>query len=686
MTPAHTRLHPATRRWIITAFCCLAALATSALPSDAAGPPCRAWTGAGADNKWTTAANWDTGAPNAGDCLLFPQSASTLTNLNDYPDGTAFHEMNFTGGGYTINGNRVSLTAGLTNSIPEAAVTTINLRLGGAGGVTNTSGWLELVADNLQFGETLVQAGGLRAGNSGAFGQNSAPVTLTGGIISLSSSVHIPNQLSIGGPANPELFGGDGASWDNAIQTLAGHATFSSEAGAAFTIAHSISGPATIHKEGGGTVVFSVNNSFTGKVHVADGILEVAHSESLGSHLQGTLVEDGGTLRVAKSFALEPIELRGHGDEASAGALTHTLGIALLGNVTIGADTTIDADGNILRFTNGLAQTGAGHTVTKTGNGTLEIEGTSTFNGAVDIQEGTLSVRSVFPGSIEVNGGVLSGIGTCGSVTVHTGILAPGESGVGKLTIDGDLHVDQTGQVEFTVDGVDSKTTLRVLGKVETGGTPPLGVTGTGNVPVGTSVVLIQNDGPNAISGSFSTGHEQLAVAGSHVFEASYFGGTGNDLTITRIELTKPDLTAAVSPVPEVLPAGAQVSITYLARNEGPGTAYEVGLVISGGAQLKFVSVTAAPGWQCAPPAVGVAGPILCSRNKMAPGIDHVFVATFTVAAAAGQSVTFGTAIDYEGTDPNPANDGVAITKQVSGAALRPFRRTLPGIASDGGG
>ena len=70
----------------------------------------------------------------------------------------------------------------------------------------------------------------------------------------------------------------------------------------------------------------------------------------------------------------------------------------------------------------------------------------------------------------------------------------------------------------------------------------------------------------------------------------------------------------------------------------------------------------------------------------MAPGVDHVFVGTFTVAAVAGQSVTFGTAIEYEGTDPDLTNNGVAITKQVSGADSRPFRRTLPGIASDGGG
>ncbi len=686
MMQSRRRLEAGVRWCAVAVAFGLIAVAGPARPSGAADPPARAWTGAGANDLWTNPANWDTGAPNPGDSLLFPFGASRMINVNDYPEGTGFHRITFIGGGYTISGNRLSLADGLIHQGPGGLPNTVDLRIAGAGGITVTSGGLYLNGDNFHFGATLVQGGGIVAGSDSAFGQNTAAVTLSSGGIHLGLNVKIANALTIGGPGNPELFGRDGSSWDGLIQTVAGEASFSAEYGATVELSTGVSGPATIHKLGGGRVILSGVNTFSGKVHVEDGILEVTRDESLGGSQQGTIVHDGGTLRIAADFLQEPIELHGPGDEDGGGALSHEMGIHHLGNVTVADDTTIHANGNILRLTNGLKQSGAGHTVTKTGNHLLEIEGTSTFAGSVDLQEGTLSLRSVFPGSIEVNGGVLSGNGTCGPVTVHTGILAPGVLGAGMLTINGDLQVDQTGQVEFTVDTVNSKATLQVLGTVEMTGTPPLMVTGAGDVPVGTSVVLIQNDGPSAISGSFSTGHEQLAVAGSHVFEANYLGGNGNDLTITRIELTNPDLTASVSPVPEVLAAGAQVSITYLARNNGPGAAYEVGLVLSGGAQLTFVSVTVAPGWQCTPPAVGVAGPIVCSRDKMAAGIDHVFVGTFTVAAVAGQSVTFGTAIDYEGTDPDLANNGVAITKQVSGADPRPFRRTLPGIASGGGG
>jgi len=44
----------------------------------------KAWTGGGADNNWSTAANWNpTGAPTNGASLAFPAGASRLSNHND---------------------------------------------------------------------------------------------------------------------------------------------------------------------------------------------------------------------------------------------------------------------------------------------------------------------------------------------------------------------------------------------------------------------------------------------------------------------------------------------------------------------------------------------------------------------------------------------------------------------------
>src|SRR4051812_33447247 len=57
----------------------------------------RTWTGAGADNSMTDAGNWGGSAPVAGDDLVFPVSTSPGGADNDFPAGTVFHSITFSG-------------------------------------------------------------------------------------------------------------------------------------------------------------------------------------------------------------------------------------------------------------------------------------------------------------------------------------------------------------------------------------------------------------------------------------------------------------------------------------------------------------------------------------------------------------------------------------------------------------
>src|SRR6266496_2181163 len=59
------------------------------------------WTGGGApNNSWTTAANWvGNMAPSPGDDLVFPAGPTQLSAANNFPAGTAFHSITFSGGG-----------------------------------------------------------------------------------------------------------------------------------------------------------------------------------------------------------------------------------------------------------------------------------------------------------------------------------------------------------------------------------------------------------------------------------------------------------------------------------------------------------------------------------------------------------------------------------------------------------
>jgi N-acetylneuraminic acid mutarotase len=79
------------------------------------------WTGLGATNNWSDGGNWQNGsAPNPGDALLFPSGASQSANNNDFPDGTSFSSLTFTGAGYDISGGAITLTSGMTAN-PAAA-------------------------------------------------------------------------------------------------------------------------------------------------------------------------------------------------------------------------------------------------------------------------------------------------------------------------------------------------------------------------------------------------------------------------------------------------------------------------------------------------------------------------------------------------------------------------------------
>lgn len=86
------------------------------LLSPAAQAATSTWTGAGADDNWTTAANWGGTAPSAGDDLVFPGGTPRLSPNNDFPANTSFNSISFTGasGGYTLLGNAIQLVAGIS--------------------------------------------------------------------------------------------------------------------------------------------------------------------------------------------------------------------------------------------------------------------------------------------------------------------------------------------------------------------------------------------------------------------------------------------------------------------------------------------------------------------------------------------------------------------------------------------
>ncbi len=88
----------------------------------------KTWTGAGGDANWSTASNWSpSGAPAAGDDLVFPNGAARLANTNDLAAGTSFNTLSLSGpvGGYILSGNAIQLVAGI--SANNSALNTISM-------------------------------------------------------------------------------------------------------------------------------------------------------------------------------------------------------------------------------------------------------------------------------------------------------------------------------------------------------------------------------------------------------------------------------------------------------------------------------------------------------------------------------------------------------------------------------
>src|ERR1700752_1990407 len=82
----------------------------------------RTWDGGGTTNNWTEGANWSGDvAPGPGDALVFPAGAARLNNNNDFPAGTTFTSIAFSGASYTLTGNAISLIAGISDSVASPA-------------------------------------------------------------------------------------------------------------------------------------------------------------------------------------------------------------------------------------------------------------------------------------------------------------------------------------------------------------------------------------------------------------------------------------------------------------------------------------------------------------------------------------------------------------------------------------
>jgi autotransporter-associated beta strand protein len=452
--------------------------------------PTLTWTGNGSTSNWSDPRNWSGGvAPGAGSDLVFGPSATKFTSTDDFPAGTWFGSITFTGGGYTIGGNGIVLTIGLdasnatgSNSFsPAITLSTAETFLAGSGStVLTVGGKLSDSGFNLTVGggngqldltNAISGSGGLVIANSGTTILSGSGNSFTGATNAQSGTLvlqcapgnAIPGNLTIEA-ATVRLNAGNQIA-DTAAVTLTGSGLLNTNSNSDTIAALSLSSSSVTTGAGTLTVTGNVTDS---------GASTISGKLALGGTSQTFQVNSGATLTVTASISGGRLTKNGSGTLVLSSSNSYTGGTTLIaGPLTVGSGSalgsgvltlqggTLSASGAARSLANavtlagnvtiggGFALTLSGP-VTLTGSRTLTVTDTAgaTIAGAIGQSPsglgltkagaGTLvlSASNTYAGATTVSGGTLLVNGSItSSVTVANGATLGGSGSTGAVTV-----------------------------------------------------------------------------------------------------------------------------------------------------------------------------------------------------------------------------------------------------------
>jgi autotransporter-associated beta strand protein len=503
------------------------------------------WKASPATGDWNTANNW-----------------TPRTVPNSPSDTATFASSNTTGISVSLNMevNGIVFNAGASAFIITASPSSV-LTISGVG-ITNNSGITQNFVTAVDGGANtvgqIVFANSATAGSLTAFTNNGSAVSGAGGG---NTEFH---DTSTAGSGTFTTNGGTVPSATPGVTNFvntstAGNGTFTTNGGAVsgapggFTEVHDTStagnGTFTINAAAvlgaGGGFVYFADNSTAGNATL---IANDGQNGGLPGLIQFYNDSTGGTARVE---LFGQMDISGHNAPGVAVGSIEGSGAVFLGsfNLTVGGNDLDTTFSGIIQ--DGGQYGGTGGSLTKTGTRRLNLTTANTYTGGTTISGGTLLVRNksgsaTGTGAVQVNAGTLGGTGIiAGAVTVGPGtssraILFPGKSATspGTLTINSALTFNSLS----TYKCVLNRSTL-IAGEVtalgvtiNSGATFTFVDTGTGTLTVGTVFTVINNTSASPITGAFSNlANGAMFTSNGNNFQASYTGGTGNDLTLTVV-------------------------------------------------------------------------------------------------------------------------------------------------------
>jgi len=508
------------------------------------------WTGGGADNNWSTAANWGCSVgsvPATGYDIIFSYLGSSETPVNDLLASNTYASMWFTGSPpagylsetpYSISGNTIQLAGDINSQMVDGDGRTLRI----LAGVTFTS-----------------------------------PATIDTNPGTNNST------LAFSGTVNTGV---------NTLNTISGN-----NAGAKLLLYGDLAGSGDLSMVGDVYLALATTN-FTGNITVTGGLLE-AVGDSYGDTTGNTTVGANGSLLIGDCAAnitiAENIIFTGAAASGNSAKLLTEAGcgggffddwftsaytnytITLSGDITLNTNIEVAPmhylvlTGNVLgpTYTLTMAYDAAAAAVSPFSvfGGSLDLTLTisNTTNTVAGVYRNPVFSRSVsdsMPGNTvgigslnEVtitgtrgdvsvyDGGILKGTGTVANVTSTGGVLQPGLSpGVlttSNLLFDGATTVDM--ELGGTLAGEFDQ--FAVTGTVTLGNATLNTILYNGYVPanIGDSYTIINNDGVDAVTGTFNGIAEGGSVnVGAYRFDVSYVGGDGNDVVLTASYIPGP--------------------------------------------------------------------------------------------------------------------------------------------------
>jgi len=283
-----------------------------------------------------------------------------------------------------------------------------------------------------------------------------------------------------------------------------------------------IGGNGALTKLGGGTLTLSgLTNVYSGATIIGGGTLVIDRDQNIGAATPGNITLNGGTLSAAGTLTLSANRTIAVGPSAGSGG----------GTIDVASGQTLAFGGVIANNASGIGA------LTKTGTGTLVLNGANTYSGSTIVSGGKLSLTAAQQsgGPITVNDGTTLNVSRTGGATLPASSLALGSSGATILQL-GNLS---TANAVITATNLTTSGTVTVsilTGVPALGEVPLIKYTTLGGagfsafslapLPAGVTAVLT-NDAANKVVGLLVANVAALTWTGTNG-PAWDIGGTTN--------------------------------------------------------------------------------------------------------------------------------------------------------------